>query len=419
MAHLINTFDYELKERVESLKYFEKIDFYDNAKYMVVIFNNKTHYDTIKLISNNGDNISICKLLNNGSRYYYHKINNNNIIKGDISIVNMMLYDKLLILINPNFIKCINILTQEIVLDIDYQEKDNFKNIYVSDSNRRYYLFNNLIFYEKCINTTGWIYDTYIFNLDTYETKHLKKCSVYCKNRGSCNISNEYINKYNLNNYSNYSGKSWNTIISLNKSSIDNRFIFLNYHKQYMCLYDTLKNVELKHTIMYGAYYIPFFHNYIINYVTHEQSYHMIDFSNYISDIYEKENTTQLNDIKIDNTIIKDKLSDNEDDIKDAIIIEDELSDNDEDVKDKKCELKYNLYDRWMLDDEHDKCTLCYKKFIKFFVKKNHCRSCGRLACSPCTNFYGKGKIIAGMPVSVQNKIKSNQNVKICIKCHK
>lgn len=412
--HLINTFNYELKGGVESLKYFEKIELYD--KYMVIIENNKTHYDTIKLISNDNNNISICRLFNNSNSYYYHKINNNNIIRGDNRIINMMLYDKLLILINPNFIKCINILTHEIVLDIDYVSESN-----VSESNRRYYLFNNLIFYEKCINSTGWIYDTYIFNLDTYETRHLKNCSVHSKTFRSHPeyISNDYINKniysYSYSSYSSSSSSS-NQIISLNKLSIDNRFIFLNYHKQYTFLYDTLKNIELKHTIMYGSINILFVQNYIINYINseHELSYHMIDFSNYIPDIYEKEknttSTTQLNDNDND---IKDELSENEY-IKDAIIIEDELSDNDDD---KKCELKYNLYDRWMLNDEHDKCTLCYKKFIKFLTKKNHCRSCGRLACSPCTNFYGKGKIIAGMPVSEQNKIKSNQNVKICIKC--
>ena len=73
--------------------------------------------------------------------------------------------------------------------------------------------------------------------------------------------------------------------------------------------------------------------------------------------------------------------------------------------------------DRWMRKNEWKRCTLCYKNF-GLFVRKNHCRSCGRLACSACSNFIGKGKIIAGMPISVQNKIKAHKDVKLCIRCH-
>ena len=40
---------------------------------------------------------------------------------------------------------------------------------------------------------------------------------------------------------------------------------------------------------------------------------------------------------------------------------------------------------RWTPDEEASDCELCHTKF-NFFVRKHHCRSCGKLVCGNCSN---------------------------------
>ncbi|XP_032238548.2 FYVE and coiled-coil domain-containing protein 1 isoform X2 [Nematostella vectensis] len=48
-------------------------------------------------------------------------------------------------------------------------------------------------------------------------------------------------------------------------------------------------------------------------------------------------------------------------------------------------ELKVKAADRWISDDEVNKCTSCKAEF-SFLLRKHHCRMCGRIFCHSCSN---------------------------------
>ena len=79
----------------------------------------------------------------------------------------------------------------------------------------------------------------------------------------------------------------------------------------------------------------------------------------------------------------------------------------------------------WVPDDVVTKCHYCNKKFTLFF-RKHHCRSCGKIFCYNCINFYvtclkktSKSLITRNEYIqSHQKYTKELKNYKVCEKCY-
>lgn len=62
------------------------------------------------------------------------------------------------------------------------------------------------------------------------------------------------------------------------------------------------------------------------------------------------------------------------------------------------------LAPEWQFDMESDSCTVCDAKFT-FFLRRHHCRLCGKLACGNCSQYR---RTIASM---------SDTPVRVCKEC--
>lgn len=80
----------------------------------------------------------------------------------------------------------------------------------------------------------------------------------------------------------------------------------------------------------------------------------------------------------------------------------------------EKCwkELKDQLCpkERWVRDNEQSKCLCCNKEFIALLRRKHHCRFCGNIFCSDCSNHYLNGNYLG---------MKNEKYVRHCELCHK
>ena len=54
----------------------------------------------------------------------------------------------------------------------------------------------------------------------------------------------------------------------------------------------------------------------------------------------------------------------------------------------------------WVNDNDYDKCTNCTNNF-SLFIRKHHCRKCGKIFCKKCLNEY----------------LENNQKIVICENC--
>ena len=439
MSELIEKIEFELKN--EGRRYcFEYIEDYD--KYFIVTsFHNSKLNEYIYIfklfeLKSNNEQILYRLNMNKSSSIFLNKVRDNKIIFGkrncgdegyyiDITINYMFRNNYILISGYKNTI-IVNIETNDIIFE--------FENIIE-------YIHDNLIFLKKNIKNTnqGQYYDICIFNMDNHIDKTikggrlcgLKKRLVKCELRNlfpkyTYIIDDIYIPRFD------YFQHSLEPIF-------DNRFIFIRYkNNKRITLYDTLNNEELRDSVIYDCNYMNDIDtkNASIQIKTEFGSHQIISFRKYIDKIYENERIEAekaLNPPKIEEKSVETIQPIVEKDVKsssrNSYSIEiTNVSDNNETnvVEATVVEEFSDLHpihkvdysdDRWMRKNEWKRCTLCYKPF-GLLVRKNHCRSCGCLACSACCNFIGKGKIIAGMPISVQNKIKAHKDVKLCIRCH-
>jgi hypothetical protein len=436
MSELIEKIDFKLKEN-ECGHYFEYIEDYD--KYFIVTrfhndkLNEYTYIFKLFELKSNNEQILYRLNMNKSSSILLNKVKDNKIIFGKNSYydtdftINYMFRNNYILISGYNNTIIVNIETNDIIFE--------FENIIE-------YIHDNLLFLKKNITQNPHSYDIYIFNMDNHVDKTIKCGSFlfpYNESRRKRLIRSELNNLFpkNINIFNDHSSHSFN-YFQHSLVTFDKRFIFIRYKNKRITLYDTLNNEELRDSVIYDCNYMNDIDtkNASIVIRTEFGSHQIISFRKYIDKIYENERIEAekaLNPPKIEEKSVETIQQIVEKDVKsssrNSYSIEiTNVSDNNETnvVEATVVEEFSDLHpihkvdysdDRWMRKNEWKRCTLCYKNF-GLFVRKNHCRSCGRLACSACSNFIGKGKIIAGMPISVQNKIKAHKDVKLCIRCH-
>ena len=51
----------------------------------------------------------------------------------------------------------------------------------------------------------------------------------------------------------------------------------------------------------------------------------------------------------------------------------------------------------WIQDDSVSMCMICYNNFT-FARRRHHCRVCGKVLCSPCSNYKASIKYLGNKP---------------------
>ena len=64
------------------------------------------------------------------------------------------------------------------------------------------------------------------------------------------------------------------------------------------------------------------------------------------------------------------------------------------------------MVDHWMKDEHSESCVDCKVKFT-IYERKHHCRNCGKVFCSSCSQYQ------AEIP-----RLKIMQPVRVCKSCH-
>jgi len=334
MGDLIQNVDIDLKEG-DRILYFKYIEKYDRYFTVIGVNSNKTsiHTHILKLYDiNTNEYQTICTLDDMGDYKYYE-------IKDDVIVycnnasnnhkkplVNYMFtndnkllltfsnYSNSIKLQKNSFTKYLNMLSNEIIFSIDTNIE---------------YIFNDLLFFENIEKQkdhqgrpTGKITDCEIgiFNIKNHNVKYIKKSYL---NYGTNREYNGYINSntsvlplnndelsFNLYKNSFYynSKKPYSSFLKLESNgaliktlkyvSFDNRFIFINYVNKRLGLYDTLKEVELKDTIIYNYGTIVYMDvdNALIRLRNDFGKIQIISFRKYINNIYEKEKLEEKKD---------------------------------------------------------------------------------------------------------------------------
>lgn len=64
---------------------------------------------------------------------------------------------------------------------------------------------------------------------------------------------------------------------------------------------------------------------------------------------------------------------------------------------------------KWVADDQQTHCHYCNKEFLFLVRRKHHCRSCGKIFCDPCSNYWINGRYV---DESLERRLR------LCQYCH-
>lgn len=322
MGDLIQNFDIDLKEG-GCILYFKYIEKYD--RYFIVGVNSNTHI--LKLYDiNTNEYQTICTLDDMGD-YKYYEIKDDELVYNHKKVlVNYMFTnDNKLLLTFSNYSNCIKLQKNSFT---KYLNMSSNEIIFSIDTNIEY-IFNDLLFFEKIErqkdnqgNYTGKNINREIgiFNIKNHNLNYIKKSSLHNRytkyNSTGLNTNSNYelffnLGKSNKHYYynskipythnkelNNNSYKYDDNIHTLKYVCFDNRFIFINYVNKRLGLYDTLKEVELKDTVIYNYGTIEYMDvdNALIRLRNDFGKIQIISFRNYINNIYEKEKLEEKKD---------------------------------------------------------------------------------------------------------------------------